>query len=70
MGIHWITSETLVNEIKANPSTWLILRTPDFADVNALLAQVPPPRQRIEWICGKVVCIAALSWSAPVSGDK
>jgi hypothetical protein len=31
---------------------------------------VPPPRQRFERSCGKVVCIVALSWQRSQPADE
>jgi uncharacterized membrane protein len=62
LGARWIPREQLVNDIRSGESVWLVLRTPDIPMVNQLLAEVPPPRQRIERLCDKVVCIGALVW--------
>jgi hypothetical protein len=63
MGVQWITRRQLVADIRSGSNTWLIARTPDLPEVDALLAAVPRPAQRLERWCGKVVCIAALAWN-------
>lgn len=63
MGVRWTTREHLIADIRSGADIWLVLRTPDQPNVDALLADVPPPGRRLERLCGKVVCIAALSWS-------
>ncbi len=62
LGAQWITREQLVADIRSGQHVWLVVRTPDLPRVDKLLAAVPPPTQRIERSCGKVVCIVALSW--------
>jgi hypothetical protein len=64
MGVRKITRQRLVDDIRSGANVWLILRTPDLPNVEHLLVDVPPPKRFVERSCGKVVCIAALSWSA------
>ena len=68
MGVERITREQLAGYINAGEDVWLILRTPDMPYVRSLLTNVPPPRLGTERFCGKVVCIAALSWPRSASG--
>jgi 4-amino-4-deoxy-L-arabinose transferase-like glycosyltransferase len=62
MGIRRTTRDAVVRDIRTGQHVWLILRTPDLPYVTSLLAELPPPKRDIERQCGKVMCLAALSW--------
>ncbi len=62
LGVQRVPRDQIVRDIRSGARVWLILRTPDLPYVSNLLADVAPPRIDIRRSCGKVICLAAISW--------
>jgi len=62
MGVKLITRDQLLREIRSGQHVWLVMRKPDQARVDQLIADGVPPKSYIAFACHGVMCLMALTW--------